>query len=355
LLSNLLTDRAARVAGAQLVEFRVGKDELQPLPYAPAGLRVLQGHFGDGIEQFGRIDPVDGLVPEVCWNVPFERADPFARVSGRAPGLDYTLVIRGRDSSQLCSLTIRVGSALRLGFARFGTLRMFLADRIQTAVQKRSCLFRALPRPLQARAGGLETVAHDPAQAEFAAPAARRRVAQGSGCAVRFDAQEQPVAVKQIDARRLDLPCGKQVPRHLSVPPPFPRNSASLAKCDAAILIPPVLPPFHRPASSGALTRMTACGSRHAGVIVSAPFLNGVWRARSARADGQVVAAIGRPLRGRTPIDTPLVKDILTTASSFAMALVFLEVSVVSGLTGWENLGVAVDETVVWTSRAARA
>jgi hypothetical protein len=135
----------------------------------------------------------------------------------------------------------------------------------------------------------------------------------------------------------------------------FRQAAPMLAKCDAAILIPPVLPPFHRPASSGALTRMTACGSRHVGVIVSAPFLNGVWRARSARADGQVVAAIGRPLRGRTPIDTPLVKDILTAASGFAMALVFLEVSVVSGLTGWETLGVAVDETVVWTSRAARA
>jgi uncharacterized membrane protein len=34
---------------------------------------------------------------------------------------------------------------------------------------------------------------------------------------------------------------------------------------------------------------------------------------------------------------------------SFAMALVFVEVRVILGLTGWETLGVAVVETVVWT------
>jgi uncharacterized membrane protein len=33
---------------------------------------------------------------------------------------------------------------------------------------------------------------------------------------------------------------------------------------------------------------------------------------------------------------------------SFAVALVFLEVRVVSGITGWENLGPPVDEAVVW-------
>jgi uncharacterized membrane protein YozB (DUF420 family) len=33
---------------------------------------------------------------------------------------------------------------------------------------------------------------------------------------------------------------------------------------------------------------------------------------------------------------------------SFAVALVFLEVRVILGVTGWENLGVAVTETVVW-------
>jgi len=32
---------------------------------------------------------------------------------------------------------------------------------------------------------------------------------------------------------------------------------------------------------------------------------------------------------------------------SFAVALVFLEVRVISGVTGWENPGVAVDETIV--------
>ena len=34
---------------------------------------------------------------------------------------------------------------------------------------------------------------------------------------------------------------------------------------------------------------------------------------------------------------------------SLAMALVFLEVRVIEGLTGWETLGPAVDATVVWT------
>jgi uncharacterized membrane protein YozB (DUF420 family) len=34
---------------------------------------------------------------------------------------------------------------------------------------------------------------------------------------------------------------------------------------------------------------------------------------------------------------------------SFAMAIVFLEVRVILGVTGWETLGVAVVETVVWT------
>ena len=34
---------------------------------------------------------------------------------------------------------------------------------------------------------------------------------------------------------------------------------------------------------------------------------------------------------------------------SFAMAIVFLEVRVILGLTGWETLGVAVVETAVWT------
>jgi uncharacterized membrane protein len=33
---------------------------------------------------------------------------------------------------------------------------------------------------------------------------------------------------------------------------------------------------------------------------------------------------------------------------SFAVALVFLEVRVVGGVTGWENLGIAVTETIVW-------
>jgi hypothetical protein len=34
---------------------------------------------------------------------------------------------------------------------------------------------------------------------------------------------------------------------------------------------------------------------------------------------------------------------------SLAVALVFLEVRVILGLTGWENLGESVGETVVWT------
>jgi uncharacterized membrane protein len=34
---------------------------------------------------------------------------------------------------------------------------------------------------------------------------------------------------------------------------------------------------------------------------------------------------------------------------SFCVAIVFLEVRVILGLTGWENLGVAASETVVWT------
>ena len=33
---------------------------------------------------------------------------------------------------------------------------------------------------------------------------------------------------------------------------------------------------------------------------------------------------------------------------SFAVALVFLEVRVIAGVTGWENLGIAVSETIVW-------
>jgi len=33
---------------------------------------------------------------------------------------------------------------------------------------------------------------------------------------------------------------------------------------------------------------------------------------------------------------------------SFAVALVFLEVRVIGGVTGWENLDVAVNETIVW-------
>lgn len=37
---------------------------------------------------------------------------------------------------------------------------------------------------------------------------------------------------------------------------------------------------------------------------------------------------------------------------SFAVALVFLEVRVISGVTGWENLGPKVDETIVWVCLA---
>jgi hypothetical protein len=69
--------------------------------------------------------------------------------------------------------------------------------------------------------------AADPPKTKLPALAARRREAQSPGCTVRSEAQDQAVAIRQIAARRLDLPCGKQVPRHLSVPPPFPRNSAS--------------------------------------------------------------------------------------------------------------------------------
>jgi hypothetical protein len=34
---------------------------------------------------------------------------------------------------------------------------------------------------------------------------------------------------------------------------------------------------------------------------------------------------------------------------SYAVAIVFLEVRVILGITGWENLGPRVTETVVWT------
>lgn len=37
---------------------------------------------------------------------------------------------------------------------------------------------------------------------------------------------------------------------------------------------------------------------------------------------------------------------------SFAVALVFLEVRVIGGVTGWENLGLAVTETIVWSCLA---
>lgn len=37
---------------------------------------------------------------------------------------------------------------------------------------------------------------------------------------------------------------------------------------------------------------------------------------------------------------------------SFAVALVFLERRVINGLTGWENLGIAATETVVWSCLA---
>ena len=34
---------------------------------------------------------------------------------------------------------------------------------------------------------------------------------------------------------------------------------------------------------------------------------------------------------------------------SFAVAIVFLEVRVVGGVTGWENLSLSVNETIVWS------
>jgi uncharacterized membrane protein len=37
---------------------------------------------------------------------------------------------------------------------------------------------------------------------------------------------------------------------------------------------------------------------------------------------------------------------------SFAVALVFLEVRVISGVTGWENLGIRATETIVWSCLA---
>jgi hypothetical protein len=37
---------------------------------------------------------------------------------------------------------------------------------------------------------------------------------------------------------------------------------------------------------------------------------------------------------------------------SFAVAIVFLEVRVVGGVTGWDNLGIAVTETIVWSCLA---
>jgi hypothetical protein len=37
---------------------------------------------------------------------------------------------------------------------------------------------------------------------------------------------------------------------------------------------------------------------------------------------------------------------------SFAVAIVFLEVRVILGTTGWERLGIAATETVVWTCLA---
>jgi uncharacterized membrane protein YozB (DUF420 family) len=37
---------------------------------------------------------------------------------------------------------------------------------------------------------------------------------------------------------------------------------------------------------------------------------------------------------------------------SFGVALVFLEVRVVGGITGWENLGNRADETIVWACLA---
>ena len=37
---------------------------------------------------------------------------------------------------------------------------------------------------------------------------------------------------------------------------------------------------------------------------------------------------------------------------SFAVALVFVEVRVIGGVTGWENLGLAATETIVWSCLA---
>ena len=37
---------------------------------------------------------------------------------------------------------------------------------------------------------------------------------------------------------------------------------------------------------------------------------------------------------------------------SFAVALVFLEVRVIQGVTGWEKLGLAATETIVWSCLA---
>jgi len=37
---------------------------------------------------------------------------------------------------------------------------------------------------------------------------------------------------------------------------------------------------------------------------------------------------------------------------SFAVALVFLEVRVIGGVTGWENLGAHANETIVWACLA---
>jgi hypothetical protein len=37
---------------------------------------------------------------------------------------------------------------------------------------------------------------------------------------------------------------------------------------------------------------------------------------------------------------------------SFAVAIVFLEVRIVGGITGWENLGHAAVETIVWSCLA---
>jgi hydrogenase/urease accessory protein HupE len=37
---------------------------------------------------------------------------------------------------------------------------------------------------------------------------------------------------------------------------------------------------------------------------------------------------------------------------SFAVALVFLEVRVVGGVTGWDNLGIPAIETIVWSCLA---